>query len=83
MGMITTVIAIIFIIIGSIIDLKNCPNCYEMEYKRPVNTEKISVAFGTILFTYGGHSVIPTIQHDMKKPSDFGKTSFLSFLSKL
>lgn len=82
MGMVTTVIAIIFIIIGSIIDLKNCKDCNGMEYKKS-DTEKISIAFGTILFTYGGHSVIPTIQHDMKKPSDFGKTSFLSFLSKL
>lgn len=37
------------------------------------------VAFGTILFAFGGHAVFPTIQHDMRKPEDFPRTVFLSY----
>ncbi|XP_072025937.1 uncharacterized protein [Amphiura filiformis] len=37
------------------------------------------LAFGTILFAFGGHAVFPTIQHDMKRPENFPRTVFLSY----
>lgn len=39
----------------------------------------ILIALGTIMFTYGGHSALPTIQHDMRRPSEFGQSSILAF----
>ncbi|RXG72907.1 Amino acid transporter ANTL1 [Armadillidium vulgare] len=38
-----------------------------------------SLGFGTILFSFGGASVFPTIQNDMKNRSDFWKSVILSF----
>lgn len=78
MGMLTTVIAVILIIIGSSLDFKDCNSPWNSP---KMKLESVGLAFGTMLFTYGGHSTIPTIQHDMKKPSDFRKTSLLSFFS--
>ena len=38
------------------------------------------VALGTMLFTYGGHSAFPTIQHDMKRPSHFDRSAIFGFI---
>lgn len=79
LGMITTAIGVIFITIGVLNDYKDCIKLYDLP---PLQTLNVLTALGTIFFTYGGHSAFPTIQHDMKKPSEFNKTALLSFSSK-
>ncbi|CAB3403311.1 unnamed protein product [Caenorhabditis bovis] len=37
-----------------------------------------AMAFGTIMFAYGGHATLPTIQHDMMKPAHFVHSVVLS-----
>lgn len=43
------------------------------------NLENYLSALGTMLFAYGGHPAIPTIQHDMAKPSEFHKSVIAGF----
>uniref|UniRef100_A0A914E4F1 Amino acid transporter transmembrane domain-containing protein n=1 Tax=Acrobeloides nanus TaxID=290746 RepID=A0A914E4F1_9BILA len=43
------------------------------------NPENYFLAFATITFAYGGHSSFLTVQHDMKKPSDFSKSTTIAF----
>ena len=37
----------------------------------PTNFEKIVASFGTVLFGFGGITIFPTIQNDLKEPRDF------------
>ncbi|XP_071495864.1 uncharacterized protein [Diadema antillarum] len=37
------------------------------------------IAFGTIIFAFGGHAAFPTIQHDMNDPRQFPKSVFLAY----
>lgn len=37
----------------------------------PTNFEKIVASFGTVLFGFGGVTIFPTIQNDLKEPKDF------------
>ncbi|XP_041453350.1 amino acid transporter AVT1D-like [Lytechinus variegatus] len=37
------------------------------------------VAFGTIIFAFGGHAAFPTIQHDMREPKSFPKSIALAY----
>jgi solute carrier family 32 (vesicular inhibitory amino acid transporter) len=39
------------------------------------------LALGTLLFAYGGHPAFPTVQHDMRRPQDFNKSSMAAFAS--
>lgn len=41
------------------------------------------MAFGTIMFAFGGASTFPTIQNDMADKTKFGKSLHYSFLGKL
>lgn len=77
--MITTAITVIFLNFGSILDYKDCSPKRQLP---PLLISNVLTALGTILFTYGGHSAFPTIQHDMRKPSEFTKTAILAFSSK-
>ncbi|CAD6188105.1 unnamed protein product [Caenorhabditis auriculariae] len=40
---------------------------------------KFFMAYGTIIFAFGGHSAFPTIQHDMLKPAHFSKSILLAY----
>lgn len=76
--MLTTGVAVIFISFGVLNDYKDCSKTNHLpEFK----FSNVLIALGTILFTYGGHSAFPTIQHDMRKPSEFNKTAILAFSS--
>lgn len=48
-----------------------------------VDLRKFALAFGTILFSFGGAPAFPTIQHDMRVTADFPKAIFLGFFGML
>ncbi|KAI1723159.1 transmembrane amino acid transporter protein [Ditylenchus destructor] len=75
-AMFTTSLAVILIIIGSAFDFGDC--VIEREYPPPLITNYF-LALATFIFAFGGHSAFPTIQHDMKKPEDWTKSSILAF----
>lgn len=45
----------------------------------PIDVKSFALAFGTILFSFGGASAFPTIQHDMGVTTDFPRAVFLGF----
>lgn len=75
-GMLSTGIAIVLICIGALMDWGTCAPIREFP---PASLANYLYALGTMLFTYGGHSAFPTIQHDMKKPSEFNRSAVLGF----
>ncbi|XP_074642010.1 uncharacterized protein LOC141899538 isoform X2 [Tubulanus polymorphus] len=38
------------------------------------------LGFGTIVYAFGNHSVLPTVQHDMKRPKKFTTVVYSAFL---
>jgi vesicular inhibitory amino acid transporter len=74
--MASTVFAVIFICIGIYFDYTECAVTREFPKFSLVG---YMVALGTILFTLGGTSTFPTIQHDMRRPTDFTKSALLGF----
>uniref|UniRef100_F6VBN4 Amino acid transporter transmembrane domain-containing protein n=1 Tax=Ciona intestinalis TaxID=7719 RepID=F6VBN4_CIOIN len=48
-----------------------------------IDTKTYFLAFGTILFAFGGASVFPTIQVDMKQPDMFPKSVVIGIISVL
>lgn len=47
-----------------------------------IEVKNFALAFGTILFSFGGAPAFPTIQHDMRVTSDFPKAVFFGFIRK-
>lgn len=45
--------------------------------------EPFFMAFGTIVFAFGGHPAFPTFQTDMKKPGDFKWAVLLGYLGNI
>jgi amino acid permease len=78
--MATTSLAVVLIIVGALID---APTCAPEAYHPPIKFERFFLAFGTIMFAYGGHGAFPTIQHDMRKPYQFNRSVWLSYSSLL
>ncbi|CAD5217338.1 unnamed protein product [Bursaphelenchus xylophilus] len=77
-GMFSTAIAVALIIVGASSDYATCnPQRHEPTF----NIFNLFVAFGTVVFTFGGHSTFPTIQHDMTRPSQFTKSSITAFIT--
>ncbi|KAI1723646.1 transmembrane amino acid transporter protein domain-containing protein [Ditylenchus destructor] len=75
-AMFTTGAAVVLIVVGAALDYEVCAH-----ESKPAELKfgNFFLAFGTLLFAYGGHACIPTIQHDMKKPYEFTKSSILAF----
>ncbi|CAD6184430.1 unnamed protein product [Caenorhabditis auriculariae] len=66
-----------FIIAGSIHDSSACVPSRKLP---SLSFTNFSLAYGTIVFAYGGHGAFPTIQHDMKKPQYFNRSVFWSYI---
>ena len=47
-----------------------------------ITVKSFSLAFGAILFAFGGASTFPTIQHDMKEPALFKYGVVVAFASE-
>uniref|UniRef100_A0AC35TUI4 Aa_trans domain-containing protein n=1 Tax=Rhabditophanes sp. KR3021 TaxID=114890 RepID=A0AC35TUI4_9BILA len=76
LAMLSTSIAIILICIASMIDYNYCQQTHETpDFK----TSNMLLAIGTVMFAYGGHSSLVTIQHDMMKPQQFTISSLVAF----
>ncbi|GMR39268.1 hypothetical protein PMAYCL1PPCAC_09463, partial [Pristionchus mayeri] len=75
-AMITTSAAVVLIIIGASIDYGTCAPYRELP---PLKVTNVFLALGTFIFSVGGHTTFPTIQHDMRTPADFTKSAFLAF----
>lgn len=74
----STLLAVFFICIGSINDFEG------IKLPMPkIEPSAILSSLGTVLFTFGGHSALPTVQHDMRNPSEFSKSSITAFISKI
>ncbi|PAV72027.1 hypothetical protein WR25_22459 [Diploscapter pachys] len=69
-------LAAILLLIGAIHD---APVCSQDVPHRDYNFHEACMAYGTLLFAYGGHSIFPTIQMDMKKPVHFAKSIIVGF----
>lgn len=70
--------AVILIMVGSGLDFKTCGG--ENANFPNLNLNNFFLGLGSFLFAYGGHGAFPTIQHDMKKPSEFTKSAILAFI---
>uniref|UniRef100_A0A915CPU7 Amino acid transporter transmembrane domain-containing protein n=1 Tax=Ditylenchus dipsaci TaxID=166011 RepID=A0A915CPU7_9BILA len=76
MAMFTTSLAVALIVVGASLDYGRCaPEHKTADFK----VTNYFLALGTFIFAYGGHAVFPTIQHDMRKPHEFTKSSILAF----
>lgn len=74
-----TSVAIVLILVGSSIDYETC---HPVATYNPIKFQRFFLAFGAIMFSYGGHSAFPTIAHDMKVPSQFDRSVYLAYGSK-
>ncbi|CAD5227811.1 unnamed protein product [Bursaphelenchus xylophilus] len=76
-GMFTSAVSAVLITLGGILDFGTCSPHRELPPMVPTN---YFLAIGTYMFSYCGHAAFPTIQHDMKRPSDFPKSVVTAFL---
>ena len=68
-----TLIACVLILVGYILDSKSQ---YEPPPQDNLTFQSVFLAFGAILFAFGGASTFPTIQHDMRKQAEFPKAVY-------
>ena len=78
--MLTTVIACVMIIVQSAIDAPDVPK--PLVYPNPT-FQSFFLAFGSILFAFGGASSFPTIQNDMNDKTKFVKSVNMAFVGRL
>ena len=77
-AMVTTLLAVIVVIIKLIVDADE----YEhVEYRAP-SWRSFFLGFGTILFSFGGAATFPTIQNDMVDRTQFPKSVAIAFLGE-
>uniref|UniRef100_A0A1I8A1A1 Aa_trans domain-containing protein n=1 Tax=Steinernema glaseri TaxID=37863 RepID=A0A1I8A1A1_9BILA len=77
LAMLTTGCAVVLILIGTANDYGQCA---EHARASPFNFDSMILSLGTYMFSFGGHVVFPTIQHDMKKPTHFTRSVILAFI---
>lgn len=75
MAVVSTVVAVVVIIIQLFIEKPSLP---EPWYPNPT-VGSFSLGFGAILFAFGGSAVFPTVQNDMKERSQFWKSALVGF----
>ncbi|KAH7727237.1 Transmembrane amino acid transporter protein [Aphelenchoides avenae] len=75
-AMITTAISVVMILIGTSRDYNVCSREAHIP---PFNLQNAIVSLGTFMFAFGGHGVFPTLQHDMRKPTQFTRSSVVAF----
>ncbi|KAI6184575.1 Aa-trans domain-containing protein [Aphelenchoides bicaudatus] len=80
-AMACSVLSVVFICIGSALDYSKCSPTKDEFFNniRHITPMQTISAFGTLVFSYGGHASFPVILHDMKRPSQFVKSSYLAF----
>uniref|UniRef100_A0A7E4VEY9 Aa_trans domain-containing protein n=1 Tax=Panagrellus redivivus TaxID=6233 RepID=A0A7E4VEY9_PANRE len=76
-AMVTTTIAVVLLLIGISLD---SGTCVAQSHFPQLTSRNYFSALGTFLFAFGGHSAFPTIQHDMKRPAEFWKSSIVAFI---
>ncbi|KAE9552958.1 hypothetical protein FO519_003835 [Halicephalobus sp. NKZ332] len=76
LAMFTTSAAVVLILVGSSLDFGTC---HKHTAYPDFKFTNVFLGLGTLLFAYGGHSAFPTIQHDMKIPSQFTRSAILAF----
>ncbi|MCL4140960.1 UNVERIFIED_CONTAM: hypothetical protein GTU68_032613 [Idotea baltica] len=77
LAVLATVIAVVVIVVKMIVDRQRFLDQNPIHPIPSITT--FSLGFGAILFSFGGASVFPTIQNDMKNRSDFWKSVIISF----
>ncbi|VDK70225.1 unnamed protein product [Litomosoides sigmodontis] len=75
-AVICTIITIAMTIVGISLDFNDC--YYEAQYS-DISIDSI-LGLGIFLFAFNGHQVFPTVQNDMRNPSDFKKSIFVGFI---
>lgn len=76
--MLTTLFAVILILIGSWLDYGKCNNTTS-DRKPIIHFDGIIASLGTYMFGLSGHLVFPSVQHDMKYPKYFNRSAILAF----
>ncbi|XP_061176317.1 LOW QUALITY PROTEIN: uncharacterized protein LOC133185231 [Saccostrea echinata] len=71
-----TAIACILLIVKVALDV----GTYDPILHSKTEFEPFFMAFGTIVFAFGGHPAYPTFQTDMKKPKNFKWAVFLAYI---
>ncbi|EGT31378.1 hypothetical protein CAEBREN_28936 [Caenorhabditis brenneri] len=56
------------------------PNCAPYRKMPSLEAKQFTLAYGTIVFAFGGHGAFPTIQHDMANPGQFNKSVISSYI---
>ncbi|TKR92234.1 hypothetical protein L596_006927 [Steinernema carpocapsae] len=77
LAMITTGCSVVLILIGTVSDYEFCAADSQ---PKPFDAGSVVLSLGTYMFSFGGHAVFPTIQHDMKQPTHFTRSVVLAFI---
>ncbi|KHJ86349.1 hypothetical protein OESDEN_13905 [Oesophagostomum dentatum] len=70
-------LAVCLLLVGFVHD---APVCAQDVPERDFNLQNFFMAYGTIVFAFGGHAVFPTIQHDMRKPRLFARSVWVAYI---